>query len=138
MVRNLVLACGLAAGVAGLIGAAFTVQVDGRPAVVKPERILAGVSSADARLILDFYEAMADVVVRDGRSASPVCKTVFDLRNRHAFALAMAFEKTGMEGKYVGLGQRLDRYLLDAVGDVDVPLTPELRASAAKAFAAIK
>jgi hypothetical protein len=43
-----------------------------------------------------------------------------------------------MVGRYAGLGQRLDEYLLLAVGDKDLPLTPELRQSAARAFAAIK
>jgi hypothetical protein len=50
----------------------------------------------------------------------------------------MAFENTGMVGRYAGLGSRLDEYLLAAVGDKDLPLTPELRQSAARAFTAIK
>jgi hypothetical protein len=81
----------------------------------------------------DFYGSMADIVAR-----SEVIKTTLDLRNRHRDALAMAFEKTAMVGKYPGLGERLDKYLLDAIGSTDVPLTPELRQAASSAFASIK
>lgn len=108
-----------------------------RPVVV-PSAVLAGVSSADARHLRDFYAAVADIVVRDGTAATPVIKTVFDLRNRHRDALAMAFVSTEMYGKYPGLGERLDAYLLEAVGKTDATLTPELRRAAAKAFSEIR
>lgn len=100
--------------------------------------VLQGVSAADAAQLRDFYAAMADIVVRDGSLAQPVCKTVFDLRNRHSQALAMAFARTSMVGKYQGLGERIDAYLLKAVGDLDVPLTDDLRQRASKAFAAVR
>lgn len=106
--------------------------------VVVPSAVLAGVSSADAKQLRDFYGAMADVVVRDGLSPAPVVKTVFDLRNRHKDALQMAFANTGMVGKYPGLGERLDAYLLAAVGKTDAQLTGDIRRSAAKAFSEIK
>jgi hypothetical protein len=108
-----------------------------RPVIV-PSAVLAGVSSADAKLLRDFYTAMADIVVRDGLSGDPVAKTTFDLRNRHKTALQLAFANTAMVGKYPGLGDRLDTYLLDAIGKLDVPLTPEVRKSAAKAFSDIR
>ncbi len=108
-----------------------------KPLVI-PSAVLAGVSSADAKQLRDFYAAMADIVVRDGTAATTVVKTVFDLRARHKDALSMAFVSTEMVGKYPGLGDRLDAYLLEAVGKTDATLTPELRQSAAKAFAAIK
>jgi hypothetical protein len=108
-----------------------------RPVIV-PSAVLAGVSSADAKLLRDFYTAMADIVVRDGLSGDPVAKTTFDLRNRHKTALQLAFANTAMVGKYPGLGDRLDTYLLDAIGKLDVPLTPEVRKSAAKAFSEIR
>lgn len=111
--------------------------VDTRPVVV-PASVLAGVGSADAKQLRDFYAAMADIVVRDGQAKEPVCKTTLDLRNRHKAALQMAFAMTGMVGKYPGLGERLDAYLLDAIGGTDVPLTPAIRESASKAFAAIR
>lgn len=138
MARIILLCIGLVVGVVGLGAAAFTVNLDGGKVVVPAESVLAGVGASDARTIREFYAAMADIVVRDGKAQEPVIKTVFDLRNRHRYALSMAFENTGMVGKYVGLGERLDRYLLAAVGDVDLPLTPELRQSAAAAFAAIR
>lgn len=134
--RNVVVWLGLLAGVLGAVSSVVPLK----PVVVvpSPSGILAGVSAADAAELRAFYAAMADIVVRDGNAKSPSCKTVFDLRNRHKSALSMAFENTGMAGKYPGLGERIDAYLLAAVGDKDVPLTPDLRQSAAKAFAAIK
>jgi len=100
--------------------------------------VLDGLSAADARSLRDFYAAMADIVVRDGKAPSPVCVTTFDLRNRHKQALQMAFVQTSMVGKYAGLGDKLDAYLLQAVGALDVPLVAENREAAAKAFAAIR
>lgn len=134
--RAIVLGVGLLAGVASVAVGLYRAK----PAVVvpSPSGVLAGVSAADAAIIRSFYEAMADIVVRDGKAKEPVCRTVFDLRNRHKYALSMAFENTGMAGKYAGLGDRLDQYLLAAIGDKDVPLTPDLRRAASAAFAAIK
>lgn len=110
------------------------------PSVPAPaaNAILDGLSVADARALRDFYAAMADIIVRDGKAGDPVCKTTFDLRNRHKQALQMAFQQTSMVGKYPGLGDKLDAYLLQAVGALDVPLTDQNRAQAAAAFAAIR
>lgn len=134
--RRLLVAVGLVVGMAAV--AVQYVPTKTPVVVPKPSGILAGVSRADAEIIRSFYAAMAEIVVRDGNAKQPVCKTVFDLRNRHKQALSMAFENTGLAGKYAGLGERLDTYLLAAVGDKDLPLTQELRESASKAFAAIK
>ncbi|NDE15604.1 hypothetical protein EBZ80_11810 [bacterium] len=127
----------VAAGAAG-VGWLRTVLVPVERPVVVPSTILAGVAAADAKLLRDFYAAMADIVVRDGQSADPVVKTTFDLRGRHRLALQLAFANTGMVGRYSGLGDRLDAYLLEAIGKLDVPLTPEVRRSAAKAFSDIR
>jgi len=137
--RAAVIAIGVtvAAGAAGVGALQNILKPVDKPLVV-PSAILAGVSAADARMLRDFYAAMADIVVRDGTAPAPVVKTVFDLRNRHKDALQMAFVNTAMVGKYPGLGDRLDAYLLEAVGKVDATLTPELRQAASKAFAAIK
>jgi len=135
--RVAVIAAGLAIG----IGASFShllPEAKPKPVDVVPGDILSGVSSADARLLRDFYAAMADIVVRDGLAVTPVCKTTFDLRNRHKQALEMAFANTGMAGKYAGLGDKIDQYLLRAIGNLDVPLTADNRQSASKAFASIK
>lgn len=134
--RAIVLGVGLLAGVASVAVGLYRAK----PAVVvpSPSGVLEGVNAADAAAIRSFYAAMAEIVVRDGQAKEPVCRTVFDLRNRHKYALSMAFENTGMAGKYAGLGDRLDKYLLAAIGDKDVPLTPDLRRAASAAFAAIK
>lgn len=138
MIRTAVIAaCALVALVAG--GAHYVKAILHPVAVVVvPSEILAGVSSADAKQLRDFYAAMADIVVRDGKAKAPACKTTLDLRNRHQQALAMAFANTAMVGKYAGLGDRLDAYLLDAIGKTDVPLTDDVRQAAAKAFIAIR
>jgi len=138
--RNAVIVIGLLLAVVGGGASVLPLKV---PAVVvppapKPEGVLAGVAAADAAILRQFHEAMADIVVRDGKAKEPVAKTVFDLRARYKHALSMAFENTAMVGKYPGLGQRLDEYLLAAVGNKDLPLTPELRQSASQAFSAIK
>ncbi len=134
-IRIAVIVAALAVGAGGVLHHVLPAPVLPVPAAAS---ILDGVASADARMLRDFYAAMCDIVVRDGLSLAPACNTTFDLRNRHAQALQLAFANTGIVGKYAGLGDKLDRYLLSAVGDTDVPMTPELRQSAAKAFAAIK
>lgn len=128
----------LMASGAAIFTIATTARVAPNRPVVVPSSILTGVSQADSQLLRDFYAAMAEVVVRDGTSPDPVCKTVFDLRARHRQALQLAFANTGMVGRYSGLGDRLDAYLLEAIGKLDVPLTKEIRVAAAKAFSAIK
>lgn len=137
--RGTVIAAGVAvAAVAAGLGWLQSVLKPVDAPVVVPSSILAGVSAADARHLRDFYAAMADIVVRDGQSADPVVKTTFELRNRHKAALQLAFANTGMVGKYPALGEKIDAYLLDAIGRLDVPLTAEVRQAASKAFAAIK
>lgn len=140
MVRKAVMAFGLLAGVVGLGAAVFTMDFEsgGKPVAPAADRVLDGVSSTDSAQLRQFYAAMADIVVRDGKSKDPIIRTVFDLRNRHKHALSMAFESSAMVGKYAGLGERLDKYLLNAVGEVDLPLTTELRQSAAQAFTSIR
>jgi hypothetical protein len=138
MARTIAIWAGLLIGIGAMTVNVLHIATAVRPVVPPASGILAGVSQADAAIIRSFYEAMADIVVRDGLAKEPVSKTVFDLRNRHKYALSMAFENTGMAGRYAGLGQRLDEYLIAAIGDKDLPLTPELRQSASRAFAAIK
>lgn len=135
MARIAVIVVALLVGAGGLTSQFVRLPV---PSPYQPDGILAGVSSADAKQIRDFYAAMADIVVRDGLSSDPVVKTTFELRHKHAQALAVAFASTGLAGKYAGLGDRIDQYLLKAIGDTDQPLTPELRQKSAQAFAAIK
>lgn len=138
--RVAVIAAGVtvAAGAAGVGWVRSILKPPVDAPLVVPSAVLAGVSSSDAKQLRDFYAAMAEIIVRDGVSASPVVRTTFDLRNRHRDALQSAFANTAMVGKYPGLGERLDTYLLDAIGKLDVPLTPESRRSAAKAFAEIR
>ena len=141
--RGFAVAVGLMLGIVGLgshyVGVLLKPPVPPTPVApeVNPSGVLAGVSRADAAVLREFYAAMADIVVRDGKAENPVSKTVFDLRARHKNALSMAFVATALVGKYPGLGDRLDQYLLQAVGNKDLPLTPDLRAAAAKAFLAI-
>jgi hypothetical protein len=140
IIRASVVAACLAIG-AGSLAAHFLAA--GVPAPVPaptpaPEGILAPLDRADRKNLLDFYAAMADIIVRDGQAENPVCKSTFALREKHRQALAMAFAHTGIVGKYPGLGERLDAYLLAAIGDTDVLLTPESRDAAARSFLSIK
>lgn len=112
------------------------------PAVPTPSPhaavVLVGVSSADAKQIQAFYSALGDIVVRDGSQAQPLIPSVFALRELHRKALVLAFVNTQMVGKYPSLGQALDDYLLSAVGDTDIPLTPDLRGLASQKLKAIR
>lgn len=138
MARTVAIWAGLLIGIGAMTATVFPVAPAVKPVVPEPSGVLAGLSRADAEILRQFHAAVADIVVRDGSAKDPVFKTVFDLRNRYRYALSMAFENTGMVGRYAGLGARLDEYLLAAVGDKDLPLTPEIRQSAAQAFTAIK
>jgi hypothetical protein len=126
--------------VAVIAGAVSAVGLPKLPVPVAPEAegILAGVSRGDAANIRAFYEALADIVARDGSSSKPLVSTTLQLRQRHEHALRMAFAHTGIVGKYPQLGEKLDAYLLEAIGSTDVPLTPDLRDKAARAFLAVK
>lgn len=135
--RIVVIMAGLAVGVGSLLAPRLPAPAP-VPSPPPATGILAGMERKDADQLRQFYAAMADIVTRDGLAKQPVCKTTLDLRNRHMEALAMAFTHTSMVGKYAGLGDRLDKYLLEAIGSVDVPLTPEARERAAKAFSAIE
>jgi hypothetical protein len=138
-VRTAIIVSGLLLGFGGLLAHYSPPLAIVLPSPSIPSSaFLEGLSRQDAQSIRDFYAAMADIVVRDGQKAEPVSRSVGDLRNRHKQALSLAFENTGMVGRYPGLGERLDAHLLKAVGELDVPLTPALRASAAAAFAAIR
>lgn len=121
-------------------GGLSTIKTIPLPSPLAPEAagLLEGVARADAANLRAFYEAMADIVVRDGASKTPVVATTGDLRNRHEYALSMAFVNTGMVGKYPGLGAKLDAHLLEAIGSTDVPLDAALREKAARAFLTVK
>lgn len=137
MARIAVIVVALVVGAGGLASQYVRLPLPA-PSPVHPEGVLAGVSSKDAAELRAFYAAMADIVVRDGLRTDPVVRTVFELRHKHTQALAAAFAHTGMVGRYEGLGDRIDQYLLRAIGDTDQQLTPELRQKIAAAFAAIK
>jgi hypothetical protein len=137
-VRVAIIAIGLLVGAGGLLRDFAPAWAPTVPLPAPSTGLLAGVESADARSLRDFYASMADIVVRDGLSDEPAVQTVVDLRNRHKQALAMAFAHTQIVGKYPSLGERIDEHLLKAIGDLDVPLTPDLRAKAAQAFSDVK
>lgn len=134
--RTAIVAAGLAVGLLGL--ASKVTKPSPVPAPVQPATVLVGVSQEDAALYRRFFDAVAEMVERDGRSTEPVLKTTFDLRNRYRQALKLAFEGTPLAGKYPGLGARLDEYELRALGAADNPLTLEERKKCADALRAIR
>lgn len=135
-VRTAAIAAGLTIGLLGL-GQRILRRAP-EPAPVQPAQVLVGVSVEDAAELRKFFAAVAEVVVRDGKSQEPVLKTTFDVRNRYRQALKLAFENTAIVGKYPGLGARLDEYELRTIGSVDNPLTTEERAKVAGALLAIR
>lgn len=135
-VRTAIIAAALTVGVLGLGSKLLKPAVV--PAPVQPANLLAGMSASDAAEYRAFFGAVAEMVERDGKSTQPVLTTTFDLRNRYRQALKLAFENTGLVGRYPGFGARLDEYELRAIGAADNQLTTEERTKAANAFRAIR
>lgn len=82
-----------------------------------------------------FYRDFADVVRRDAESK--IIRTTGDLREAHSRAGRLAFQKTGMQEKTPGLGDKIDSVLAKGIGLPNVALTPPLRERAVAVFDAL-
>lgn len=125
-----------AAAVAVLVGLflAFRGQPSGPEVTRSPVEIaLRNASDADKAKVREFYAAMADVVGRDDRYIQSVGK----FRDIHAAALDLAFDKTELKGKYVGLDVAIDDTLVAAIGLDNVALAGEKKAALVKALKGI-
>ena len=83
----------------------------------------------DGRNLAAFYSAVADVIARD---QGKVVQTTAQLRELNRRAGLLMFQKTGIEGKYPGLAEAIDKVLANSVGLDNVAL------DAAKQTAAIE
>jgi hypothetical protein len=90
-------------------------------------------SKSDREMVYQFYRALADVVERDDKYVTTVGK----FRDIHSASLDLAFEKTDLKGKYVGLDVAINDTLVNAIGLENVALAPEKRSALVKALRGI-
>ncbi len=85
----------------------------------------------DGRNLATFYAAVADVLARDqGR----IIQTTSQLREIHRRAGLLMFQKTGIDGKYPGLAEAIDKVLADRIGLDNVALDAAKQTAAIEAF----
>jgi nitrogen fixation-related uncharacterized protein len=102
-------------------------------AVLPITAILKGHAEDGAKLA-GFYAALADVVDRDqGR----VLKTTHELRELHRRAGLLAFQKSGIEGKYPDLSKAIEKILADEIGLDNVALDAVKQEASQKTFKAL-
>jgi hypothetical protein len=88
----------------------------------------------DGEKLAGFYSAMADVIERDqGR----VIQTTKELRELHRRAGLLAFQRSGIEGKYPGLAEAIDKVLADQIGLDNVSLDAAKQEASKKTFKAL-
>lgn len=90
------------------------------------------VSIADNDLS-NLYADIANVIERD----SEIIKTTESIRTANSRCGKLMFQGTGMQGKYVGLAEKVDTAIAGAIGKENVTLTPELRTKAIEVFKAL-
>lgn len=88
----------------------------------------------DGEKLSGFYSALADVIERDqGR----VIGSTKELRELNRRAGLLAFQKSGIEGKYPGLAEAIDKVLADQIGLDNVALDADKQAKAQNTFKAL-
>jgi hypothetical protein len=88
----------------------------------------------DGAKLAGFYTALADVLERDqGR----VIQTTKELRELHRRAGLLCFQRTGIEGKYSGLSETIDKILADQIGLDNVNLDSAKQTAAINTFKAL-
>lgn len=100
-----------------------------------PGKLVGDDVQEDAVELVLFYWDMADTLQRD--SDSKIVTTTGKIRELNIRAGALMFQKTGIKGKYSGLGSSIDSVLVEVLGLADVSLTESKRGDAVKAFSAI-
>jgi len=107
------------------------------PVVLEPsdemKELVSKVEQVEDKELVGFYLAFADLVSRD----SEVIQTTGQIRTAHSRAGRLAFQKTGIQGKYPGLAEAIDEALMKSIGKKNQNLTDELRAKAVETFKAI-
>lgn len=88
----------------------------------------------DGAKLSGFYSALADAVERDqGR----VIQTTMQLRELNRRAGLLAFQRTGIEGKYPGLAEAIDKVLADQIGLDNVSLDTAKQKATIETFKAL-
>jgi hypothetical protein len=100
---------------------------------VKPVTAILKGHTDDGMKLATFYSAVADVLARD---QGKVITTTAQLRELHRRAGLLMFQKSGIEGKYPGLAEAIDKVLADSVGLDNVTLDAEKCQHAIDAFKA--
>lgn len=107
------------------------VVVDGPSDEMK--RIVAAIEPTSEPELAEFYNDFADVIERD----SDVIKTTGHIRECHIRSGKLTFQKTGIDARTPGLGDKVDAAIAEAIGKQNVTLTPELRARAVQIMKAL-
>jgi hypothetical protein len=88
----------------------------------------------DGAKLSGFYSALADVIERDqGR----VIQTTQVLRELNRRAGLLAFQRTGIEGKYPGLAEAIEKVIADQIGLDNVALDSAKQDASKKTFKAL-
>lgn len=87
----------------------------------------------DAIEVAGLYQALADVLEDDGESEAPVVSTTGEVREGYVRAGKLCFQYR-LKGKYPTLSGDIDSHVKRAIGTLDVPLTPDLRAKLVSAL----
>jgi len=77
---------------------------------------------------------VADVIARD---QGKVVQTTSQLRELHRRAGLLMFQRTGIEGKYPGLAEAIDKVLCDQIGLDEVTLDAAKQMAAIDTFRAL-
>lgn len=101
---------------------------------VAPVATLLRGRTEDGSKLAAFYSAVADVIARDH---GKLLQTTAELRELHRRAGLLMFQQTGIEGKYPGLAEAIDKVLADQIGLENVSLDDKRRTAAVDAFRAI-
>jgi len=107
--------------------------------VVVPHPEVAGLAkqmtATDRAALRETYAILSRSIAANPET-DPVFPDTASVRRAHRAALLAVWRGVlGNEpGKYAGLREGLEGYLTNALGDADVPLTPELQARVAKTF----
>lgn len=103
------------------------------PIETEMKALVAEVEPFSVPELVPFYRDFADILRRD----ETIVRTTGDIREAYTRAGRLAFQRTGLQDRTAGLGEKVDSALAKAIGLQNVSLTPELRERAVAAFEAI-
>lgn len=107
---------------------------DALATAVAPVATLLRGQTEDGQNLAAFYSAVADIVARD---QGKIVQTTAELREVHRRAGLLMFRKTGIEGKYPGLAEAIDKVLADRIGLDNLALDTAKQTAAIETFRAL-